>query len=161
MLGSKVRWAILDCLLSSDKPLSAYSIARKRGIDVKTTYEVIKILEEVGVVKRVSKGKQALYRISDNELGKALAELIKAVKKHEENYNVWMSNTLKGKRIRIALAVSKTVNVKRDKPLSVNEAFKMLKRRANGELDALAKIARRKFFKMFEKIGEREYRMRE
>lgn len=147
LFGGKTRSSILETLANARKPLAAYSIAKTNKLDVKTTYNILDRLSSVGIVEPVTKArKQTAFKLTNNDIRKAIKVLTEST--NVINFDIWMRPNIQGKRL-IELARIRTPSEPRNKPLSADAINKILALRADGELEALIKVARSSFSRIF------------
>ncbi len=147
LFGGKTRSSILETLATAKKPVTAYSIATTNNLDVKTTYDILNRLSSIGVVEPVTKAnKQTAFKIANNDIRKSIKVLTESTK--VINFDTWMRPNMQGRRL-LQLARVRTPVELRDKPLSASAVKKILSLRAQGELEALIKVARSSFERIF------------
>lgn len=147
MFGGKTRSSILETLATAKKPLAAYRIAATNNLDVKTTYDMLDRLASIGIVEPITKAnKQTAFKLASNDIRKAIRILTEST--NVINFDAWMRPNVQGKRL-MELARVRTPSEPRGEPLSADAINKILSLRVQGELEALIKVARSSFDKMF------------
>lgn len=147
LFGGRTRSSILEILANARKPLAAYSIAKAKDLDVKTTYDILDRLSSVGIVEPITKArKQTAFKLANNKIRKSIKFLIESV--NVINFDTWMSPNVQGKRL-MELSKVRMPPQPRDQPLSADAINRILSLRAPGELEGLVKVARASFDKMF------------
>jgi len=150
LFGGKTRSSILKTLATSEKPLAAYRIAKTNNLDVKTTYDILDRLASIGIVEPITKAnKQTAFKLANNDIRKAINVLIEST--NVINFDTWMRPNVMGKRL-VQMARVRTPSEQVDEPLSADAISKILSLRAQGELEALIKIARSSFNKTFKEF---------
>ncbi len=147
LFGGKTRSSILEALAATKKPLAAYRIAITNNLDVKTTYDILDRLASIGIVEPITKAnKQTAFKLANNDIRKAIRVLIESTV--VINFDTWMRPNVQGKRL-IEVVKVRMLSEPRGEPLPADAINKILSVRVQGELEALIKVARSSFDKMF------------
>lgn len=148
LLGSKTRGNVVEALALSEKPLSAYRIARSYNMNVAKVYGEAKRLDRLGVLKSSTAGSVREYTLADADLKKLALKLGSRVTTYEE----WASREAKRERFLNGMASVPRFEFDR-KPSTADP----LERRLPGELENLATLGRKKFDSKYAKTSERSY----
>lgn len=148
LLGSRTRGNVVEALALSDRPLSAYRIAKIYNMNVAKVYSEVKKLQSLGVLASAAAGSARGYTLADGDLKRLARKLGSRVTTYEE----WASRESKRERFLNGMAT-----VPRFKMDGSRAAADPLARRAPGELENLASLGRRKFDSKYERGSGRRY----
>jgi hypothetical protein len=148
LLGSSTRANIVQALALSDKPLTAYRLARRYNMNVAKVYLEMKRLEGLGLLKLAGTNGKREYLLVDVDLQNLALRLSPRV----QTYESWRSDESRRERFRMGLAA-----VPRSAPGGGPNPLRQGKRRFPGELENLAVLGRRKFDSKYRKTAGRSY----
>jgi predicted transcriptional regulator len=146
LLGSRTRGNVIEALALSEKPLSAYRVAKTYNMNVAKVYQEMKRLSELGLLK-VKEGPPAReYELSDENLKGLALSLTTRV----QTYESWRGAD--SKRARFRMGLRKVPEFEIGDEATVPES-----RRMPGELENLAKLGRTKFDSKYKRVAVRAY----
>jgi len=153
LFGGATRFATLEALSETQKPITAHHIAITKGLDISATYRCLAEFQSVGIVESTPvKRNQTLYRISPKKQGQAASMFLQSLKQKTPktiDLEEWASPQVQ------AGLVKKIVKLKSDDPIFKNpnktqNIDKLLSKRIPGELSALVVSSKLEFDKIFE-----------
>jgi hypothetical protein len=149
LLGSSTRANIIEALATSGKPLSPYRVSKMFNMNTAKVYIEMKRLVDLGLVSCGQGSRGLEYTLQDENLrGLAIKLAPRTIP-----FDIWNSKESKARRLRNGLIKTPKFSLeKRAKKLQFRKPS-----RIPGELDSLAKLARRRFETRYRRIGEREY----
>jgi DNA-binding transcriptional ArsR family regulator len=155
LLGSSTRAKVVLALAqNSTKRLSAYRIAKMYGMNVSKVYIEIKRLGNLNLL-HVSRGRRGFeYSLADRNL-RELANRLSATSR-TISYDDWNDPRARAKRLRNGLILIPRFSLERKRDQKKTPLYTK-PTRMPGELDNLAKLARKKFDRKYEMTGAREY----
>ena len=147
LLGSRTRGNIVEALALSDKPMTAYRVAKKYNMNVAKVYKEFKRLDGLGLLKSESDGAK-VYELADDDLKSLALKLSSRV----QTYESWKSK--EARRTRFRMGLSKVPRFELEIPPGGGEQGA---RRMPGELENLAALGRKKFDRKYRRTAERAY----
>ena len=148
LLGSNTRGNIVEALALSDRPLTAYRVARMYNMNVAKVYLEMKKLNGLGMVKPIVKDRGREYELVDSSLRSLALKLSSRV----QTYESWKSDESKRARFRMGLASVPRFTMERP-----SKAVEPGQRRMSGELENLAVLGRKKFDSKYRRMSRRDY----
>jgi hypothetical protein len=147
LLGSNTRGNIVEALALSDRPLTAYRVAKTYNVNVAKVYKEMRRLESLGMVKPWTGGRGKGYRLVDDDLKRITLKLSPRV----QTYLSWSSDESKRARFRAGLAQVPRLSIEGESRPGSN------RRRMAGELENLAVLGRKRFDSKYLRTGRRSY----
>jgi len=148
LLGSSTRGNIVEALALSNKPLSAYRIAKTYNMNVAKVYIEMKRLRSLGLVRPRGRKRGLEYELVDPDLTSLALKLSSRV----QTYDSWRSPEAKRARFRMGLAWVPKMSLEGPANLVARG-----QRRLPGELENLAILGRKKFDSKYRLTSERAY----
>jgi hypothetical protein len=149
LLGSVTRGNIIEALALSDRPLTAYRVARAYNMNVAKVYVEMKKLNNLGLVKPAERSERGTeYELVDDDLRNLALKLSTRV----QTYESWKSGESKRARFRMGL-----VSVPRVSLEGTQKAAEPIQRRMPGELENLAILGRKKFDSKYRNSTRRDF----
>jgi len=159
-VGGRIRFAIMNALAGSGKPVTAYSIAIRYGLDPAATYRYLAEFAKVGIVESVRKAqKQTAYRLSEG-VGKAAVNFLQYLKQEQRiDFDEWMRpkavSDRAAKCLKARLSAGEVAELAKGEALGVEEAERLLEKRKSGELEALIEAGRIGFHRTFKQASRK------
>jgi len=148
ILGSSTRASIVELLALTNKPLSAYRVAKMYNMNISKVYFEMKKLARLGLISATPGRRSLEYALIDENLRGLAVKFTPRVIRYDD----WLTPEAKAQRFRNGMIrIPKFSQEKNAKSLDAKPT------RMPGELDALALLARSKFDKKYRRIGDREY----
>ncbi|MDA4127566.1 MAG: helix-turn-helix domain-containing protein [Thaumarchaeota archaeon] len=149
LLGSVTRGNIIEALTLSDRPLTAYRVARRYNMNVAKVYVEMKKLNNLGLVKPAERGERGReYELVDDDLRNLALKLSTRV----QTLGSWKSGESKRARFRMGLVSVPSISLERPQ-----KAGDPIQRRMPGELENLAVLGRKKFDSKYRKSNGRDF----
>ncbi|HKT22642.1 MAG TPA: helix-turn-helix domain-containing protein [Nitrososphaerales archaeon] len=146
LLGSRTRGNVVEALALSEKPLTAYRVAKSYNMNVAKVYREMKKLSDLGMLKASSAGPAREYELADEDLKDLALKLSSRVL----TYSSWRSMDSKRERFRMGLQAVPEFAIEAGEPPAET-------RKALGELENLATLGRSKFDAKYRRKSGREY----
>lgn len=147
LLGSVTRGNIVEALALSDRPLTAYRVAKTYNMNVAKVYIEMKRLANLGMIQPAARVRGTEYEFLDDDLRSLALKLSSRV----QTYESWRSAESKRERFRMGLAKVPSFS------LGGRIAPGQGERRMAGELENLADLGRKTFDSKNRRTGERDY----
>ncbi|MEW6604576.1 MAG: winged helix-turn-helix domain-containing protein [Thermoproteota archaeon] len=152
LLGGRSRFAILEALAETGKPVTAYQIAMAKGLDPASTYRYLSEFLKFRVVDSERRRNQTFYRLSKGA-GKAAVEYMQSLKRKASepiDLQDWLSPEMQAER------TAKIVRLDPDmipfgKEAKAKQVAELLSKRAPRELAALVASSEAAFNELFDK----------
>ena len=160
LFGGKIRFNILESLAEAEQPMTAYKIARSKGLDPAATYRYLREFAELGIVECATIGSnQKIYQFT-NSKGNACITFLRSVKEERQkpipvDLEVWTSPKMQAERTSKTVGLSNKIRKLSLDILPENiDAENLLSRRVSGELSALITSSQIAFNELFEQKGD-------
>lgn len=153
LLGGNTRFAVLEALADTKKPVTAYEIAITKGLDPAATYRCLTEFSEFRIVESETKERNQTAYILSKGAGRAAVEFLLSLKQKTPkptDLEDWISPKMQSDRMAKIVKLGQ-FNKSRFKNQKIQDVDRLLSRRVSGELSALVKSSEIAFDELFEK----------